>query len=112
MDAFYEAVYRLVREIPRGCVTTYGEIARALGRPHASRAVGYALHANRDATGTPCYRVVNRFGELSRGYVFGGEGVQRMMLEADGIEVKNGVVDLSRCFYSFSVPREEGGTEI
>ena len=56
--------------------------------------------------------VVNRFGELSRGYVFGGEGVQRMMLEADGIEVKNGVVDLSRCFYSFSVPREEGETEI
>ena len=35
-----------------------------------------------------------------------------MMLEADGIEVKNGVVDLSRCFYSFSVPREEGETKI
>ncbi len=111
MDTFFEAVYRLVREIPHGRVTTYGEIARTLGRPHASRAVGYALHANRDATGTPCYRVVNRFGELSRGYVFGGEGVQQMMLEADGIEVRDGVVDLSRYFYSFT-ERESGNTEI
>ena len=102
MESFFEGVYRLVRTVPHGKVTTYGEIARALGNPRASRAVGYALHVNPDPEGTPCYRVVNRSGGLASGFAFGGEDVQRLLLEADGIPVENGKVDLGKFFFPLS----------
>ncbi len=89
-------IYEAVRRIPRGCVATYGQIAAEAGNPRMARAVGNALHKNPDGVATPCYRVVNSKGELADEYVFGGKGVQKRLLEEDGIEVKNGRVDLSR----------------
>ena len=61
-----------------------------------ARAVGNALHKNPDPKQIPCYRVVNAKGELSGEFAFGGMGAQAKLLEADGIEVKNGRVDLEK----------------
>lgn len=60
------------------------------------RAVGNALHNNPDPEGTPCYRIVNSKGELPGEFAFGGPGRQQKLLEADGIEVVDGKVDLER----------------
>lgn len=100
--SFFEQVYELVRQIPKGKVTTYGEIARALHRPHSAKAVGYALHGNRNPDEIPCYRVVNRFGETAKAFAFGGADVQRAMLEADGIQFIDGKIDLSKYMFVFS----------
>jgi len=90
----FEAIYEVVKQIPRGTVATYGQIAELAGNRHWSRVVGYALHANPDPEGIPCYRVVNRFGEVSSAFAFGGGNRQIELLEADGIPCPNGRVDL------------------
>lgn len=93
----FEKIYEQVRKIPRGKVATYGQIAMLAGNPRWARAVGYALHANPDPEGIPCYRVVNRFGRTAPSFAFGGEEVQAQLLRADGIEVSaEGCVDLER----------------
>ena len=61
-----------------------------------SRAVGNALHKNPDPEHIPCYRVVNSKGELAGAFAFGGENAQKKLLEADGVEVVNGKVDLKK----------------
>lgn len=92
----FELIYEVVKRIPKGRVATYGQIARLAGNPHLSQIVGYALHVNPDTEKIPCYRVVNRFGEVSRAFAFGGENAQIELLRADGIEVINGKVDLNK----------------
>jgi methylated-DNA-protein-cysteine methyltransferase-like protein len=84
---FFQEVYRVVRQIPRGKVASYGQVARLAGNPRASRAVGWALHVNPQPGTIPCHRVVNRQGRLAPGFAFGGEDVQRRMLEAEGVFV-------------------------
>ncbi|MBQ6734214.1 MAG: MGMT family protein [Lachnospiraceae bacterium] len=92
----FEKIYEVVRRIPKGCVATYGQVAALAGNKRWARVVGYALHANPDGDLTPCYRVVNREGRVSKAFVFGGENRQIALLRADGIEVTDGVVDLAR----------------
>lgn len=93
---FFERVYEVLVTVPRGKVTTYGDIARALGAPRSSHAVGYALHVNPKPVEYPCHRVVNRFGRLAPAFAFGGEQVQRSLLESEGVEVSDDFcVDLS-----------------
>lgn len=93
----FEKIYETVRRIPRGKVATYGQIARLAGNSKWSRAVGYALHANPDPEGIPCFRVVNRFGGLAPAFAFGGIDVQADMLRREGIEVReDNTVDLER----------------
>lgn len=87
-------IYEAVKKIPRGRVATYGQIAELAGDRKMSRAVGNALHKNPDPDTIPCYRVVNSKGELSGEFAFGGAGAQARLLEADGIEVVDGKVDL------------------
>ena len=82
----FEEIYMVVARIPKGKVTTYGNIARLAGNPRMSRVVGYALHRNSDPEHVPCHRVVNRFGEVSSAFVFGGGNRQRELLEAEGVE--------------------------
>ena len=82
---FFERVYQIVKTIPYGTVMSYGDIARLLGQPRASRQVGWALHVNPDPENIPCYRVVGRFGRCSKAFAFGGENVQRQLLEKEGI---------------------------
>lgn len=92
---FCEAVWELVKAVPPGRVTTYGWLARRLGRPQHARLVGYALHGALGAE-VPCHRVVNHQGRLSGAPHFEGPG-QRALLEAEGVRFKpDGGVDLRR----------------
>lgn len=95
-DSPSRRIYEAVKKIPKGQVATYGQVARLAGNPGMARAVGNALHRNPDPDTVPCYRVVNSKGELSGEFAFGGPGAQAKLLEADGIEVTSGRVDLKR----------------
>lgn len=98
-DSPSKRIYDAVRQIPRGKVATYARVAEMAGNPRMYRAVGNALHRNPDPEGIPCYRVVNSKGQLAGAFAFGGENVQARLLEADGIEVVNGQVDLKKYGY-------------
>ena len=98
MSAFFSKVYAVVRDIPRGSVMRYGEVARLAGNPRASRAVGFALHRNPAPGVIPCHRVVFRDGSLSPGFAFGGREVQRRLLEEEGVRfTPDGRVDMALC---------------
>ena len=92
----FELIYEVVKQIPEGYVATYGQVAALAGSRRWSRVVGYALHANPDPEHIPCHRVVNRFGEVSKAFAFGGENQQIQLLEAEGVEFIDGKVDLER----------------
>ena len=98
---YFENVYNLVKKVPKGKVVTYGEIARAIGNPRMSRQVGWALHVNPKPGVIPCHRVVNRFGELSSAFAFGGVNRQAELLREEGVEVIDNKVDLNKYGYSF-----------
>lgn len=92
----FQQIYEIVEMIPRGKVATYGQIAALLGNPRLSRVVGYALHVNPDPENIPCYRVVNKQGEVSRAFAFGGANRQRELLEREGIEFIGERVDMEK----------------
>ena len=96
----FEKIYDVVRLIPRGKVATYGQVAALAGNRRWARVVGYALHVNPDPDTIPCYRVVNRMGEVSAAFAFGGGNRQIELLEADGIPCPNGFVDLKKYQWS------------
>jgi methylated-DNA-[protein]-cysteine S-methyltransferase len=99
MMNFMEKVYAACSKIPKGKVSTYGEIAAALGKPGASRAVGNALNKNRSSS-VPCHRVVRSDGSVG-GFAH-GSSVKIRMLENEGIRIRNGKVeDLSKITKSF-----------
>ena len=91
-----QTVYEYLRQIPKGKVVTYGQIAEYLGDKNLARTVGNVLHLNPDGEKYPCYKVVNAKGALSEQYAFGGIESQRDKLEADGIQVDDKKVDLKR----------------
>ena len=95
-DSPTNRIYEAVKKIPKGHVATYGRVAEMAGDKKMARAVGNALHKNPDPDNIPCFRVVNAKGELAGEFAFGGAGQQARLLEADGVEVKNGKVDLKR----------------
>lgn len=92
----FTKIYEVVKKIPRGKVCTYGQIALLVGNPRLSRVVGYALHVNPEPGVIPCHRVVNRNGEVSRAFAFGGENMQIQLLEDEGVEFVAGRVPLDR----------------
>ena len=99
MSSFTQ-IYDVVRRIPRGKVATYGQIACMAGNPRWSRVVGYALHVNPDPEHIPCCRVVNRLGEVSCAFAFGGGNRQRELLMEEGVMfLPDGRVDLSRSIW-------------
>lgn len=89
---FNERVWELTRKIPRGKVSTYWEIARALGKPRAVRAVGNALNRNPDIKKTPCYRVIRSDGGIG-GFARGSKEKERL-LRREGVIVYGGKVNL------------------
>lgn len=93
-ESVFEKIYDVVRQIPRGKVATYGQVALLAGNPRWARVVGYALHVNPDPATIKCHRVVNRNGEVSKAFAFGGENMQIILLEEEGVKVTNGKVDL------------------
>lgn len=92
----FERIYEIVSQIPYGKVATYGQIAVLAGNKRLSRVVGYALHVNPDPDRIPCYRVVNRFGEVSSAFAFGGGNRQIELLQAEGVGFVDGRVDMER----------------
>lgn len=93
MNSFFEAVYEIVRRVPRGKVVSYGQIARALGTPRASRHVGFAMRCCPE--GLNWQRVVMKDGSVT-----GGEyaELRRGLLEAEGVVfLPDGRVDMARC---------------
>ncbi len=93
----------LLRKIPKGKITTYGELARAMGS--SPRAIGQVMRRNKHPEIYPCYKVVSSNGKI-HGYdgCLKGEKVDRkiMLLKKDGIETRNGRVDLSKHLHKFS----------
>ena len=90
-------VYAFVKEIPKGRVATYGQIAAHLGNRNLSRTVGNALHHNPNPKEIPCHRVVNAKGEVSQAFAFGGAAAQRQLLEQEGIVFESdGKIDLKK----------------
>lgn len=99
---FFSQVYDLVRRVPEGYVTTYGEIAKALGTRDARR-IGHALHANPSGDLTPCHRVVTKEGKLSESYAFGGSIEQYAKLKDEGVGFLDRThVDLANHLFRYS----------
>lgn len=96
---FHRAVYRLVRQIPRGKVVTYGQVAAILGHPRAARAVGHALRMLPPmlVRAVPWQRVINSAGSISHRGDIARPEQQRELLEAEGVRFsRSGKVDLER----------------
>lgn len=96
---FFARTYDVVRQIPEGCVATYGQVARLVGEPQKARFVGFAMHSSPGvAGGVPCHRVVFKDGSLCPAFSFGGQDEQRRMLEGEGVSfLSDGRVDMDRC---------------
>ena len=93
----YQAIYKVVRRIPRGRVATYGQVAELAGIPGGARVAGAAMRAS---DGLPWQRVIGKRGPRRGGIQIHdpvGAAVQRQLLEAEGVEVTDaGVIDLTR----------------
>lgn len=97
MSSSYERIYALVRQIPKGKVATYGQIADLCSMPRQARLVGYALYrVDMDTWDIPWHRVINAKGEVSESpFRNGTDYLQRSLLEQEGIEFdSNGKVNL------------------
>lgn len=93
----FEKIYEVVCNIPKGKVATYGQVALLAGNPRWARVVGYALHVNPAFGVIPCHRVVNREGKTAESFAFGGNDIQRQMLENEGIVFEeDGHIDLKK----------------
>ena len=91
-ESFKERVYEETARVPRGAVSTYGEIAVMAGHPGAARAVGNALHDNPYEGVIPCHRVVNASGRPAANFGFGGPEEQLRLLREEGVEIRDGRV--------------------
>ena len=87
MTEFTRRIYEVVKQIPKGCVASYGQVAQLAGNPRGARGVGFALHRNPEPGVIPCHRVVFQDGSTCTGYAFGGPEVQRRLLEEEGVKV-------------------------
>ncbi len=91
----YELIWAVVRRIPHGRVATYGQIAELAGFEGHARQVGYALHNLPERSNVPWHRVINAKGEISPRSAGDSHELQRMLLEAEGVEIdRNGRIDL------------------
>ncbi len=98
---FFADVMDVVRQIPRGRVTSYGAIARYLGAARSARIVGYCMNNSHTVKPkVPAHRVVNSSGLLTGKHHFGPEDRMRKLLEREGVKVKDDqVVDFARRFW-------------
>ena len=100
-ESFFELVYEVARQIPRGRVTSYGAIANCLGTKLSARMVGWAMNgAHKVKPKIPAHRVVNRKGMLSGKHHFGEPDAMEKLLKKEGIKVKNDIiVDFEKLFW-------------
>jgi len=99
--SFFELVYEVARQIPKGRVTSYGAIAACLGTKLSARMVGWAMNgAGKVKPKVPAHRVVNRNGMLSGKHHFGSPTRMQELLEKEGIKIKKDtVVDFKKIFW-------------
>jgi len=91
---FFQKVYKVVKMIPSGRVSTYGLIAKYLGSTKSSRVVGYAMNASHNLEDVPAHRVVNRNGLLTGKHHFAGTNLMKDLLESEGVKIfENTVLD-------------------
>jgi len=100
MQKEYLLIYKLLKKIPKGKVTTYGEIARVLGNLRYCRFVGNVLNKNSDSE-VPCHRVVRSDAKVG-GFRY-GKKKKIELLRKEGIKIKNGrILDFEKFFYRFA----------
>jgi len=104
----WDPVYRLVKKIPRGRVTTYGEVAKALRLPGGARAVGYAMAATPAGRGIPWHRVLGAGGHIRVPEPY--DAKQRRLLETEGVEVGR-VIDMKIYGWSFRKTKARGAAK-
>lgn len=93
-------IYKKLLEVPKGKITTYGELAKAVGLKNGQRAVGKIMNKNPYPVIIPCHRVVKSDGKIG-GYAY-GEDIKSDMLTREGIVIKNGkILDLENKIYRF-----------
>jgi len=100
MTSFEKKVLAVCKKIPGGKISTYREIAKAVKKPKAYRAVGNALNKNKKPVIIPCHRVVRADGEIG-GYANGVEK-KIILLKKEGVNVKNNKINLNRYIYKFN----------
>ncbi|HNR15191.1 MAG TPA: MGMT family protein [Chitinophagaceae bacterium] len=100
-ESFFELVFEVARQIPKGRVTSYGAIAACLGAKSSARMVGWAMNgAGRVKPKVPAHRVVNRIGMLTGKYYFSPPGLMEQLLKKEGVKVKNEqVVEFKKLFW-------------
>ena len=95
-----QKIYKKLLKVPKGQITTYGELAKSVGLKNGQRAVGKIMNKNPYPVIIPCHRVVMSTGKIG-GYAY-GEHVKTKMLSDEGIKIQNGkVVDLENIIYRF-----------
>jgi methylated-DNA-protein-cysteine methyltransferase-like protein len=104
----WDPVYRLVKKIPRGRVTTYGEVAKALRLPGGARAVGYAMAATPRGRGIPWHRVLGAGGHIRVSEPYAAK--QRRLLESEGVEVGR-VIDMKIYGWSLRKSKASGAAK-
>ena len=93
-------IYKKLLEVPKGKITTYGELAKAVGLKNGQRAVGKIMNKNPYPVIIPCHRVVKSDGKVG-GYAY-GEEIKSDMLTREGIVIKNGkILDFENTIYRF-----------
>ena len=95
-----EKVYKKLLEVPKGKITTYRDIAKAIGLKNGQRIIGKIMNKNPYPVIVPCHRVVKSDGKIG-GYAW-GEKVKAKMLSNEGIKIKNGkILDVEKSIYRF-----------
>ena len=88
-------VYKKLLQVPKGKITTYGELSKAVGLKNGQRAIGMIMKKNLFPVIVPCHRVVKSDGKIG-GYVY-GERVKSRMLANEGIKIKDGkIIDFDK----------------
>jgi methylated-DNA-[protein]-cysteine S-methyltransferase len=109
LSAYQKAILRILAEVPKGKVTTYGDLAKELSKrnskwsPNASRAVGTTMKNNPCGPQIPCHRVIKSDGSVGnfRGGEKGAKGEKIEMLRDEGVTVLNGKIDLNEYRHKF-----------
>ncbi len=95
-----QKIYKKLLEVPKGQITTYGELAKAVGLKNGQRIIGKIMNKNPYPVIIPCHRVVMSTGKIG-GYAY-GEQIKINLLNDEGIQIKNGkIIDLKNRIYRF-----------
>jgi methylated-DNA-protein-cysteine methyltransferase-like protein len=93
----YQLIYATVRQIPKGRVATYGQVAELSGLPRQARLVGYAMHALPQRSSVPWHRVVNAQGKISFRFAADAAAIQKQRLQREGVRINDrGVIDMNQ----------------